>query len=618
MRRHATSFYIASTFLVWFVTSISVEVAEHGKAKEPRIVRSEKGAAKDAEKLEILPDGTTVLVDETAVAAKHASRNKRPNMVGSLSIEDKGASLAEDTANMSARTRTFGRVEANFFSGNGWPTGTRKDISAQVGFSFVSKVDFKISALGRRLNKQNRVMQETTVTLWGPHQDILARMRIGPSDMKEDGYVWKELKEAVAIKAKMEYRITQECAKDMADPWFDGLLKDTQVHIHEQTASDYAEIRHGVSSTDEFGYPANNDGIGRRAGMLNFRIWVVPTYDRSRCCAANGNGMCNEGVPQPGYLSFDECMQKCRFPTKNTTCMGLEFSHMQCDTPEKCKCHLVPEGACGSSTFDYKWSYFSVFGPKRTARLSQGHSGRLEVRHNGEWGTVCKDGFTTKDAKVVCRQMHLWDGTIMLPADIKGPAATSKILMSEVICEGGEPEIQDCAFAGWGKHTCSHSMDIGVTCVLPTPGPRGPRGPLGYPGIPADKNAEDYLGVPGPQGFRGPAGPPGPLGEAGKNAASGDPGDKLPDYDLFIIKSYHPAALVTMPILLSFVGMSLCVTFCLYYCALSNFVRKPREPKKTSLQEYVEDAKDLKAIYGEMNKKLKPSKSKTRKDKDEG
>ena len=31
-----------------------------------------------------------------------------------------------------------------------------------------------------------------------------------------------------------------------------------------------------------------------------------------------------------------------------------------------------------------------------------GKSGRVEIFHNGEWGTVCRDNFGTPDAKVMC------------------------------------------------------------------------------------------------------------------------------------------------------------------------------------------------------------------------
>jgi len=43
--------------------------------------------------------------------------------------------------------------------------------------------------------------------------------------------------------------------------------------------------------------------------------------------------------------------------------------------------------------------------PVRLAGSGLQYEGRLEVKHNGQWGTVCDDSFTDVDATVACKSL---------------------------------------------------------------------------------------------------------------------------------------------------------------------------------------------------------------------
>ena len=89
--------------------------------------------------------------------------------------------------------------------------------------------------------------------------------------------------------------------------------------------------------------------------------------------------------------------------------------------------------------------------------------GRVEVFGNGQWGTVCDDGWDINDATVVCRQLGFF-GASGAPGQAAFGLGTGPILYDEVGCTGNEASISSCPHNGLGVHDCSHFEDAGAIC----------------------------------------------------------------------------------------------------------------------------------------------------------
>ena len=105
--------------------------------------------------------------------------------------------------------------------------------------------------------------------------------------------------------------------------------------------------------------------------------------------------------------------------------------------------------------------------------------GRLEVFHNGEWGTVCDDRLDNAGniaPALACRFMGYANGKWVPRGDIANMSvapASQRIWLDDVRCHlgsnhwtGATPsKLHHCYHAGWGLNNCTHDEDVHLRCV---------------------------------------------------------------------------------------------------------------------------------------------------------
>ncbi|GAB0206339.1 antigen WC1.1-like [Grus japonensis] len=90
-------------------------------------------------------------------------------------------------------------------------------------------------------------------------------------------------------------------------------------------------------------------------------------------------------------------------------------------------------------------------------------AGRVEVKQEGQWGTVCDDYWDMADAAVVCKQLGCGSAVKAHEYGYFGPGS-GPIWMFDVECHGNESALSDCRNKERSQQYCDHSEDAGVTC----------------------------------------------------------------------------------------------------------------------------------------------------------
>ncbi|XP_075041882.1 CD5 antigen-like [Mixophyes fleayi] len=169
------------------------------------------------------------------------------------------------------------------------------------------------------------------------------------------------------------------------------------------------------------------------------------------------------------------CKQlECGTPISGKRCGRLQrgtgavwLNEVRCAGDEKSlsECQVTPVGRHQCNHREDVWvncrepfQVRLVDGPSRC-------TGRLEVYHGGEWGSVCDDFWDDRDANVTCGQLRCGSCQPYIRRRKRFGQSDGNIWLDDVQCDGDEPTLDKCRHRVWSYNDCTHEEDVSVYCT---------------------------------------------------------------------------------------------------------------------------------------------------------
>ncbi|XP_043962312.1 deleted in malignant brain tumors 1 protein-like [Gambusia affinis] len=256
---------------------------------------------------------------------------------------------------------------------------------------------------------------------------------------------------ALAVKYKAFY------GKGQDQVWLD----DIDCTGHEKSLSDCPHRGFGEHDCDHHEDAgvicSENVRLSNGTDSCSGRVEVFHNGHWGKICSDSWGGteatvLCKElscGSPKKNQDVF--AFGDSSLPGYICRCSGNVSSISQCVVDEHAgKCEGVSIACAGNP-------------PIRVVNGTHRCSGRVEILHDGQWGTVCDDEWDIRDAEVVCRALDCGSAQTAKTSGFFGQGQ-GDIWLDDVNCFGNESSLLHCLRPPFGENNCGHGEDAGVIC----------------------------------------------------------------------------------------------------------------------------------------------------------
>uniref|UniRef100_A0A3P9DAT1 SRCR domain-containing protein n=1 Tax=Maylandia zebra TaxID=106582 RepID=A0A3P9DAT1_9CICH len=170
----------------------------------------------------------------------------------------------------------------------------------------------------------------------------------------------------------------------------------------------------------------------------------------------------NLGEWRPGFLStLKEAALVCQYLDCGSA-VSIQTAHSSFKFVWSILSDCFPLRDCTTSDYMNKILNLTCSDSVRLLNGSSLCSGRLEVKSNQSWSSVCEADFDQQDAEVVCRELGCGPPSVLQGALYEEVEAS--VWSKEFQCGGHESALLDCRSSGSARNSCSPGKAVGLTC----------------------------------------------------------------------------------------------------------------------------------------------------------